>query len=171
MRILKWLGVVVVALGAIGAVGYATRTDPIGPVAGRALTGEIVVAPVSDWTFTDEHMTIALETRPAKPHSVTTVCFTHEGALYVPAQRGASKSWTHYAVSDPRVRLKIGDKVYPARATRVTDSSLAPGLRAAASEKYDFDADDDDPDFEDLWLFRLDASSSDVAGAPPDASP
>ncbi len=33
MRILKWLGVVVVALGAIGAVGYATRTAPIGPVA------------------------------------------------------------------------------------------------------------------------------------------
>ncbi|MEE8558269.1 MAG: hypothetical protein V3T14_10330 [Myxococcota bacterium] len=170
MRILRWLGVAVVALVAIGAVAYATRSDPVGPIAGRQVTGEIVSTPVSDWTFTDEHMTIALETRPAKPHSVTTVCFTHEGALYVPAQQGASKSWTHYAVSDPRVRLKIGDKVYPARATRVTDSSLAPALRAAASEKYDFDAGDDDPDLEDIWVFRLDPSPSDVAGAPPESS-
>ena len=169
MRILKWLGVVVVALVAIGALAYATRTNPVGPVAGRQLTGEIVRAPVSDWTFTDEHMTIAVETRPAAPHSVTTVCFTHEGALYVPAQRGASKSWTHYATSDPRVRLKIGDKVYPARATRVTDESLAPHLRAAATKKYDFDAGDDDPDLEDIWVFRIDSAPADVAAAPPEA--
>ncbi len=170
MRILKWLGVGVVALAAIGALAYATRTNPVGPVAGRQLTGEIVRAPVSDWTFTDEHMTIAVETRPAAPHSVTVVCFTHEGALYVPAQRGASKSWTHYTISDPRVRLKIGDKVYPARATRVTDESLAPHLRAAASKKYDFDAEDDDPDLEDIWVFRIDSFPADVAGAPPEAS-
>ncbi len=170
MRILRWLGVGVVALAAIGALAYATRTNPVGPVAGRQLTGEIVRAPVSDWTFTDEHMTIAVETRPAAPHSVTVVCFTHEGALYVPAQRGASKSWTHYTISDPRVRLKIGDKVYPARATRVTDPSLAPDLRAAASKKYDFDAGDDDPDLEDIWVFRIDSFPADVAGAPPEAS-
>ena len=101
---------------------------------------------------------------------MTTVCFTHEEALYVPAQNGASKSWTHYAVSDPRVRLKIGDKVYSARATRVTDTSLADGFRASASEKYDIDAGDEEPDLDDIWIFRLDASPADVAGAPPAAS-
>ena len=136
-RILRWTGIAVLGLAVIAGLVYATRTNPIAMIAGRQLTGTLVSEPVTDWSFTDAHQLIAVETRPAAPHSVTTVCFTHEGVLYVPAQGAAAKSWPHYAVSDPRVRLKIGDEIYPAVATRVTDTSLRPALIASAAEKYD----------------------------------
>ncbi len=167
MKILRWLGVAVLVLVALGAIAYATRTDPVGPVAGRQLSGEVVTTPVADWSFTDEHTTIAVETRPAAPHSVTTICFTHEGALYVPAQSGSTKSWTYYATADPRVRLKIGDKVYAARASRVTDESLGPALIASARAKYEIEESDEAPTFEDVWVFRMDAPQPDVAAPAP----
>jgi len=64
------------------------------------------------------------------------VCFVHDGKLYVPAQSGSTKSWTHYAVADPRVRVKIGDRIYPGIATRVTDEALREPIRQAARVRY-----------------------------------
>ena len=61
-------------------------------ISGRTLSGEEFPYP-ENWDFTNDHFTIAVETRPEDPHSVTTVCFVHEGALYVPAQSGSSKRW------------------------------------------------------------------------------
>ena len=162
MRILKWLGAAVLLGVAIAGGLYAARTNPMGPIAGRHLTGELVNTPVSDWSFTDEHNLIAVETRPSAPHSVTTICFAHEGKLYVPARNGASKSWTHYAVSDPRVRLRIDGKVYPARATRVANPSEAAELLTAARAKYDFgDADGGGRSLDQVWLFEVESAPAD----------
>ena len=161
-KLLRFIGYGVVALVTIAVLAWVTRSNPLGPIAGRALSGELVSEPVEDWSFSDESMLIAVESRPAAPHSVTTVCFTHEGALYVPAQNGSAKSWTHYATSDPRVRLLIDGRIYPARATRVTDPALFPELAKAAGAKYAFLADGDAlPD--DVWLFRMDSAAPDVA--------
>ena len=136
----------------------------MGPIAGRQLTGELVSTPVADWSFTDEHDLIAVETRPAAPHSVTTVCFAHEGKLYVPARNGASKSWTHYAVSDPRVRLRIDGKVYPVLATRVENPADATDLLAAARAKYDLGGEDgESPSLDEVWLFEVQSAPTDVA--------
>ncbi len=162
-KILRWAGVAVLGLAVIAGLVYATRTNPIAMIAGRQLTGTLVTEPVTDWSFTDEHPLIAVETRPAAPHSVTTVCFTHEGALYVPATRAAEKSWTHYAVSDPHVRVKIGDRIYPALATRVTDPSLRPALIASAVAKYDFEVPDESAAQTDVWVFRIDSAVANAA--------
>jgi hypothetical protein len=161
-KILRGLGLAVAALAAIAALLYATRSNPVGPVSGRALSGELISTPVTDWTFTDDHSLIAVETRPAAPHSVTTVCFTHEGALYVPAQGASAKSWPHYAVSNPRARILVDGKIYPVRATRVEDTTQVPTMLAAARAKYDFISDAGEiPD--DVWLFRMDSAAADVA--------
>ena len=40
-------------------------------------------------------------------------------------------------MADPRVRVKVGDEVYPARATRVRDASLIAAMREAGGKKYD----------------------------------
>ncbi len=165
-RVLKWLGIGVVGLALIAALVYATRSNPIGPLAGRQLTGEVVATAVTDWSFTDEHQLIAVETRPAAPHSVTVICFSHEGALYVPAQGGSAKAWPHFAVSDPRVRVKIGDEIYPARATRVSDPELRPILIAAAAEKYDFELPQEPDGLDDVWVFRIESAPPDVAAGP-----
>jgi hypothetical protein len=160
-KIARLTGYAVVALVVISAVVYANRSNPLGPVAGRGLSGELVVTPVDDWSFTDDVSLIAVETRPAAPHSVTTVCFTHEGVLYVPAQGASAKSWPHYAVSNPQTRILVDGKIYPVRATRVTDEALALALRSAAAAKYDFVSGDAPP--EDVWLFRIDSRMPDVA--------
>ena len=162
MRILKWLGGLVVLAGVGLAVAYALRSDPIGPIAGRALTGETVSERIEDWSFTDDHMLIAVETRPEDPHSVTTACFTQKGELYVPATNGSSKQWTQHVVSDPRVRLKIGDRIYPARAERVTDPTRAEEMRAAARAKYNL-PEEAGAELEDVWLFRIRSTGVDVA--------
>jgi hypothetical protein len=165
MKILRWFGIVLLVIAAGAAAVIGTRTNPLGPIPGRELSGDVVAAPVSDWSFTDEHDLIAVETRPAAPHSVTTICIAHEGALYVPASGASAKSWPYYAIADPRVRVKIGDLVYPVRATRVTDESLRPGLLAAARKKYDIG--EERPGFDDVWLFKLESVSTDVTAPAP----
>jgi hypothetical protein len=165
-RVLKWLGAGVAVLVVVAGLLCATRSDPIGLVPGRELSGELVLEPVRDWSFTDEHRTIAVETRPAMPHSVTTICFAVDGALYVPASRAAEKSWPHFAVSDPRVRVKVGDKIYPGVARRVEDAELRPKLMAAASEKYDFEPPEDPAALNAVWVFRIDSAQPGVAAGP-----
>ena len=165
-RALKWLGIGVVGLALIAALAYATRSNPIGPLAGRELTGEVVTTAITDWSFTDDHPLIAVETRPAAPHSVTVICFSHDGALYVPARGGSAKDWPHFAVSDPRVRVKIGDKVYPALATRVEDPELRRVLIAAAAGKYDFEGPQESGGLDDVWVFQIESAPPEVAAAP-----
>jgi hypothetical protein len=129
-------------------------------VAGGRLFGEIVGAPVSDWSFTDDVQTIALETRPTFPHSVTTIVFTHEGRLYVPSRNPTGKKWPYYVLADPSVRLKIGDKIYLGRATRVTEPATLRAAFASLGKKYARMASPPDPDapLPDVWLFRIDPS-------------
>ncbi len=161
-KILRGVGFATLGLAALAAIAYAIRSNPLGPISGRALRGELVATPVDDWSFTDEHSLIAVETRPAEPHSVTTICFTHEGVLYVPASGGSAKAWPHFAVSDPNSRILVDGRIYPVRLTRVTDASLVPDLRMAVAAKYDF-VSADDPPAEDIWVFRVDSAIPDVA--------
>jgi len=100
-------------------------------------------------------MTIAIESRPQDPHSVTTLAIVHQGALYIPAQSGSTKAWTHYVLDEPRVRLKIGDTVYLARADRVLDLPLADLMASAAIKYPQFAGRDLDDPPPDIWLFRV----------------
>ena len=156
MRILRVIGFVVLAVALLAGLAWLMRGDPIGPMSGRALTGETAPYP-SDWSFTSLHMRIAVESRPDDPHSVTTICFEVDGRLYVPAQNGAKKRWTKYVTDDPRVRLKIGELVYPARAVRVTPDDQTPFLEAAGAKYPRLGESDEIP--EDLWLFRIEPRS------------
>ena len=107
MRILRIVAIGFAALVglAIVAAGIARVVidGPIGPLSGGRLGGEERPAPI-DWSFSDDHPTIAVEVRPDDPHSVTTVCFVAGGELYVPARDAAEKEWTQLALADPRAR-------------------------------------------------------------------
>ena len=118
------------------------------------------------WRCRNGNCVVEIWPRPAAPHSVRLFGVSHEGALYVPAQGGAGKDWPHFAVSDPRVRVKIGDKIYPARATRVSDPELRPILIAAAAEKYDFELPQEPDGLDDVWVFRIESAPPDVAAGP-----
>jgi len=106
---------------------------------GLWLKGEVVSAPVTDWSFVDSvpHPgrslnTVLVETRTPYfiPHSVRTVPFVRNGMLYIRSHQDRmdlafphDKSWTANVTRDPRVRIKIGDKLYEATMVLVTDRS------------------------------------------------
>jgi len=152
VKVLKILGAALGALVVLAALAWLFRSNPIGPISGRAVTGTVAAYP-DDWSFSDEHSTIAVEVRPEAPHSVTTICFVHDGALYVPAQSGSTKDWTGYVVADPRVRLKIGDRVFEAAATRIEDADPETFLTSAGKKYPQVASQDEIP--EDIWLFRI----------------
>ncbi len=113
---------------------------------GLWLSGELAEEPVGDWSFSNSHELIAVETRTAYliAHSVTVVCAVHAGALYVPSlysQTGRfpdERHWHRNVARDPRVRLRIGEKLYERRALLVTDAAERAGALAAFAAKYPF---------------------------------
>jgi hypothetical protein len=170
-KLLGWLGWVLVALAV--AAGYwfmNLRADPMGRVAGRTLEGEVIAEPITDWSFAATEPLIAVETRPASPHSVTTTQIVLDGALYVPALAASSKSWTHYAVSDPRVRVKVGDRIYPGIATRIEDPAVR--ARAFGALRARMGAPPANaPAPTDVWLFRIDSARGGAQSVADAASP
>ena len=156
MNLLKWIGIVLGAVVVVAGALYIFRTDPIFMVSGKRLSGEELPYP-ADWSMCNDHQTVAVETRVDDPHSVTTLCFVHDGALIVPAMSGSEKEWPSLVVRDPRVRVKIGEHVYPAQAERMTDVSLE-DLVASVAAKYPQIAEQDPADApQDVWLFRISA--------------
>ena len=133
-----------------------TACGPIAMVPGGLLYGETVRGPVTDWSFSNAYRTIQVETRPAFPHSVTVISWVHDGALYVPAMEPEGKQWTQHVLADPRVRLKIGEKIYVARAVYVGDQSDVESHRASVVLKYPEFAERDAEDLPPLWIFRID---------------
>src|SRR5580700_8587093 len=108
---------------------------------GLWLKGELVTTPVTDWSFVDkvEHPgrslnTVLVETRTPYfiPHSVRTMPFVRNGVLYIRSHQDRmdvqfpyDKSWTADVARDPRVRIKIEDKLYEATLVLVTDRAEA----------------------------------------------
>jgi F420H(2)-dependent quinone reductase len=137
---------------------------------GLWLSGTVVDTPVADWSFTDDHDEIFVETRSAYllPHSVTTTVVTSDGTLYVPSlyyEGGtfpAERLWNKNIARDPNVRLKIGGKVYERRATLVTDADERTRVLAAFAAKYDRWREllkDGDPERPKIILLRMDSRS------------
>lgn len=111
---------------------------------GLWLKGEVVTAPVTDWSFVNEvpHPgrsinTVLVETRTPYfiPHSVRTMPFVRNGVLYIRSHQDRmdvqfphDKSWTANVARDPRVYIKIGDKLYEATMVLVADRTQAIAL-------------------------------------------
>jgi hypothetical protein len=155
LKIVRILGIVL-ALVVVGlGIAWLTRTDPMGPVSGRALTGADEAYP-ANWDFSDDNYTIAVEVRPDDPHSVTTIAWIHEGSLHIPAMNASEKDWTQYVLDDPRSRLKVGDRVFPAKLVRVELDDPGPYLDSAAGKYGQMaEAREDGEMPEDIWVFRV----------------
>ncbi len=110
------------------------------------LSGEVVTETVTDWSFTDDIPEIFLETRTwyRVSHSVTVTCVALADTLYVPsiyprdAAYPEARLWNRNIVRDPRVRLKIGERVYERRAVLVEDPAEWSAVLAAFARKSPF---------------------------------
>ena len=60
-------------------------TSPEISALGLWLAGDRVTEPVSDWSFTENHQEIFVQTRTSYliPHSITTYCTVYDGDLYL----------------------------------------------------------------------------------------
>jgi hypothetical protein len=141
---------------------------PQGILAGGPFLGVAETGAVTDWSFSDAHPTIAVETRDGwLRHSVTVLCMAHGGHLYLPSRWGGRKRWVRDLGNDPRLRVRIGERIIAGRAQRVTDPEEADAVARVLLRKYvGLDAEranwllEPPPagdDRADVWLFRVDA--------------
>lgn len=151
---------IVVALAGCGPWG------PQGIVAGGPLWGSAEPTP-QDWSFTDAHPLIAIETRGRFfRHSVTILCVAADRQLYVMARHAPTKRWVQNLLVDPRLRLEIGGKLYEGRALRITASDGDSNVARAFLRKYVgveveharafVDAPAAGDDRAEVWTFRID---------------
>jgi len=125
---------------------------PLGPIAGGELSGT-ATSPPPDWHFTDAVETVQLETRPEDPYSVNIWGVAYEDAFYVAAGGGDESAWVMHVAEDPRVRLRIGDRLFELQAQRVDDPAVRDAVMQALIRKYDFQPDPEDA--ATAVLFRL----------------
>jgi hypothetical protein len=138
------VGFLVLAVFTLRLTGLEPADNGANSRPGLWLPGEVVTSPVTDWSFTDKIPHIAVETRTPffLPYSVTTNNFSHNGKLYVTAtySKGMvfpkSKFWTSNVARDPRVRLKIGGKVYEMTMVLITDRAEADAVLESKWQKY-----------------------------------
>jgi hypothetical protein len=114
---------------------------------------------VSDWSFVDQYETLLVQTRTPYflPHSVTTNCQTYNGQLYLTSTYSEGgefpgRFWNKNIVRDPRVRLKIGNRLYDARLEVVTNRAEKEALIESKMKKY---PEWKNPGFENVHVFRV----------------
>jgi len=132
-----------------------TACGPVGPIPSGTLSGDLVDAPVADWSFTDEVKNVQVETNPADPYSVNVWCIAHDGALYVAAGRGLESTWAQNLVDDQNMRVRIEGRLYERKAVRIEDAVEIEQVVQKLVVKYDYNLPDPE-EREDAVLFRLD---------------
>jgi hypothetical protein len=112
-----------------------TGLNPKGPRPGLWLSGTNAKTAVADWSFSDQYPMIQVQTRPwyFVPHSVTIYCVSYENRLYLQA---FGKTWKAYVLRDPRVRIKVAERLYDGTAVPVTDREEYRGVARSMTEKY-----------------------------------
>lgn len=153
----------------LAAATLLSACEPQDRRPGTWLSGELVTTPVEDWSFSNEHDEIFVETRPwyGIPHSVTTVVAATDDVLYVPsiysepADFPGTKYWNKIIEDNPDVILKIGDKRYPRKAVPVTDEDEFKRGLGALARKYDFwrNVQENPEDAPPFVVIRMDAPS------------
>jgi len=128
--------------------------DPVGPIAGGRLSGEVETQIPSDWSFTDAHDTVQLETGGDDPYSVNIWATALGGELYAASGSSAESRWAANIEADPNVRLRIDGTIYELRAERIElTPEFQTNFRAAIEAKYDYEIDEDDA--AEAWVYRL----------------
>jgi hypothetical protein len=113
--------------------------DPKDQRPGLELRGEVVEQIPSDWSFTnaDREIEIQVATPYWIPHSVTIWCAAAGDELYVGARNPDSKRWPGWVERDPNVQLRIGDRIYAVRLSRIDAADEIAQVRRAYVAKYD----------------------------------
>lgn len=112
-----------------------TGLNPRGPRPGLWLSGELVTAPIEDWSFANSYPLVEVQTNTwyRIPHSVTIYCVSYQKHLYL---QSIGKVWKRNVARDPHVRIKIGNQLYDRLVTYVNDGSEYSGVEQSLVQKY-----------------------------------
>ena len=87
---------------------------------GKALQGEL--GSTESFSFAEQFTLLQLETLVDEPYSVFLRSTVIDGELYIDA--APARRWGKHLAQFNQVRIKLGDKIYPAIAREVTDPEL-----------------------------------------------
>jgi hypothetical protein len=101
---------------------------------GLWLKGEVVTGPVTDWSFARQIRSGAVQTHqtffPWLAHSVTVgILHDKEGDLYFTSmypsglKLPSGRRWNENVMADPRVRIRLAERLYDGRLVYVTDAN------------------------------------------------
>jgi hypothetical protein len=140
----KILGVVLVCLVLLLIAARINGFEPDERRPGLWLKGELVTAPVTDWSFANQIKSVKLQTNTwyGIPHSVTIYCVSYKGQLYLDSFYRAGltyphgRSWNEDVARDPHVRIKMGNQLYDRTLSLVNDPAEAAAVNEAKLKKY-----------------------------------
>ena len=176
MKLLKFaLGLLVMMLLGFGALLIVARFSdgPLAIIAGGPLvSGELVRDEAVDWTFVHDLPTVEFQLLDP-PRSRTTWILEHEGRIFIPCGYMDSiwgrlwKQWPVEAERDGRAILRVADRRYPRRLTRIKEGPLVPVLVAELNRKYAAGMGVEDVEQQALWFFELlpDGNQADYSDA------
>ena len=156
------LAVLILAFAAL-LVGARFADGPLAIVAGGAFrSGELVTGPEPDWSFVREVGEVEFQLLEP-PRSRTTWILDHEGRAYIPSGYMTTwwgriwKQWPIEAQKDPRILLRIGDRLYERELVRVREGAMIEPLLAQLGDKYlggsEVPLEAVSSDY--LWIFEL----------------
>ena len=131
-------------LALVASLALTVGCQPADERPGLWLSGELGAERVRDWSFSDAVEEISVETRTwyGIPHSVTIWGATQGGRLYLPSlyydeeEFPNGRFWNRNVVRDPRVRVKIGERLSDGTAELVTDEGEWNRAAEAFRSKY-----------------------------------
>jgi hypothetical protein len=163
MTLVRWLIRIVAALVALIALlffGARFHDGPLGPIPGGPLaSGELVLEPVSDWSFATDVQEIELQL-DSERRSRTVWLLVHEGQAFVPCSLGfpPGKSWYRQAALDGRATLRIEGRRHPVVLTKMDDPVIAEALRKEVLRKYERIPQGES----EVWMFQVASRSDDT---------
>ncbi len=155
-RTLKGIAVVLVLIMMTLLVVYLNRSDPWAQIPGKRITGEEATERMDDWSFMEPSTRVILEVRPSNPYSLYIRAYQHKGVLYLNSISPENR-WTQFLLEDSNLRLKVKNKIYKVRATRVEDPALVNEIQEAREQMSPRLKERTPEERAQNWYFRVDS--------------
>ena len=121
------------------------------PFSSGKLEGRIINPP-SDWNLVLNEEIIQVETNPEEPYSVNLWIVNIDNTPHIFSGDNLSQ-WAKNILKNDKVRLKIGENIYPLRATRVVETERFEQFARGWDEKYGHRPLNENPT--ETYLFQL----------------
>ncbi|MFP8881137.1 MAG: hypothetical protein VCE43_17660 [Myxococcota bacterium] len=141
--VVAWLGVSVLSL--LAGCWLSARMDgPWGMIPGGPFVSSGPDLSCGNLSSIDsaDLREVEVEIRPRRPRTITTWNVAVDGSVFLPADfLTPFKRWPHQVLADPRIRVRVGGRIYACQAVPVTEPERIAVLRRTIAAKYAIEPD------------------------------